>query len=115
MYLGDQLFVSCGVGEGIFPFSQLSFCLIYHVLCLTEAFQFQEVPFNDCCGCATCVIFRKWSPLPMCSRLLTIFSSMGFIMLRSLIHLYFSFVHGDKYGLFTFFSMATSNYVSTIC
>ena len=49
--------------------------------------------------CATGVIFRKWSPVPMHSSVLPTFSSMRFsvagFMLRSLVHLNLSFVHGD--------------------
>ena len=49
--------------------------------------------------CATGVLFRKWFPVPMRSSVLPTFSSMrssvaGF-MLRSLIHLGLSFMHGD--------------------
>ena len=51
------------------------------------------------------VIFRKWSPVPMHSSVLPTFSSMRFsvagFMLRSLLHLDLSFVHGDRYGSFT--------------
>ena len=52
--------------------------------------------------CAPGVIFKKWSPVPMRSSVLPTFSSMRFsvagFMLRSLIHLDLSFVHGDRYG-----------------
>ena len=52
--------------------------------------------------CATGVIHRKWSPVPMCCRVLPTFSSIRFsvfgLILRSLIHLDLSFVHGDRYG-----------------
>ena len=52
--------------------------------------------------CTTGVIFRKWSPVPMCSSVFPTFSSIRFsvvgFMLRSLIHLDLSFVHGDRYG-----------------
>ena len=52
--------------------------------------------------CATGVIFRKWSPVTMPSRLLPTFSSARFsvvrFILRFLIHLDLSFVHGDRYG-----------------
>ena len=48
------------------------------------------------------MIFRKWFPVPMCSSVLLTFSfirfSMAGFMLRSLIHLDRSFVHGDRYG-----------------
>ena len=64
---------------------------------------FQEVPFIiSLSACATRVIFRKWSPVPMCSSVLPTFSSIRFsvagFMLRSLLHLDLSFVHGDRYG-----------------
>ena len=52
--------------------------------------------------CATGVLCRKWSPVPMCCRLLPTFSSIRFsvfsLILRSLIHFELSFVHGNRYG-----------------
>ena len=52
--------------------------------------------------CATGAMFRKWFPVPMHSSALPTFSSVRFsvvgFMLRSLIHLHLSFVHGEKYG-----------------
>ena len=52
--------------------------------------------------CAAGVLFRKWFPVPMRSSVLLTFSSIRFsvvdFMLRSLIHLDLSFVHGDRYG-----------------
>ena len=46
------------------------------------------------------VLFRKWFPVPMHSNVLPTFSSIRFsvagFMLRSLIHLDLSFVHGDR-------------------
>ena len=52
--------------------------------------------------CATGVIFRKWSPVPMFSSVLPNFSSMRFsvvgFMCKSLIYLDLSFVHGDRCG-----------------
>ena len=57
--------------------------------------------------CAAGVIFRKWSPVSMCSSVFLTFSSMRFtvagFILRSLIHLDLihldlSFMHGDRYG-----------------
>ena len=51
---------------------------------------------------AIVVLRRKWSPVPMCCRLLPTFSSNRFkvvrLMLMSLIHLDLSFVHDDRYG-----------------
>ena len=50
--------------------------------------------------CAAGAIFRKWFPVPMRSSVLPTFSSIRFsvagFMLRSLIHLDLSFVHGDR-------------------
>ena len=49
--------------------------------------------------CATGFICRKWSPVPICCRLLPTFSSILLsvfrLILRTLIHLNLSFVHGD--------------------
>ena len=46
------------------------------------------------------VLFRKWFPVPMRSSVLPTFSSVRFSVtvsiLRSLIHLDLSFVHGDR-------------------
>ena len=54
-----------------------SFCLVGHFLCFTEeAFQFQEVPsinFVSLRVCATGVLFRKRSPVPMRSNAFDIF------------------------------------------
>jgi hypothetical protein len=59
------------------------------VLCLTEAFLFHEV------------LFRKFSPVSMNSRLFPTFSSIRFIVfgftLRSLIHLELNFVQDGRY------------------
>jgi hypothetical protein len=47
------------------------------------------------------VMFRKLSPVPMCSKLFPTFSSIRFMvsdfMLRFLLHLDLNFVQGDKY------------------
>ena len=52
--------------------------------------------------CATGVICRKWYPVLKCCNLLPTSSSIRFsvvrFILRSLIHLDLSFVHGDRYG-----------------
>ena len=52
--------------------------------------------------CTTMVLPRKWSPVSMSCRLLPTSSSIMFnvirLILRSLIHLDLSFVHGDRYG-----------------
>ena len=52
--------------------------------------------------CVTGVICRRWPPVLKCCSLLPTFPSIGFsvvrFILRSLIHLDLSFVHGDRYG-----------------
>ena len=52
--------------------------------------------------CVTGVLRKKRSPVPMCCRLLPTFFSITFsvvrLILRSLIHLDLSFVHGDRNG-----------------
>ena len=104
VFFGDQTSVGCGVNEDLFPFCRLSFCLVDHVLCFTDAFQFQEVPFVNCfsqCLCYWGYIYEV-VPVPMRSTVLSTFSSIMFsvagFMLRSLIHLNLRFVHGDRYG-----------------
>ena len=51
--------------------------------------------------CAAGVVFRKWSPVIMTSSMLPTFYSISFtvagFMLRFLINLDLSFVHGDRY------------------
>ena len=102
LYFGDQSSVWCGVSEDVFPFCRLPFCLIDSVLCLTETFQFHEVPFIvDCSVCD-----NVFSPVLMHSRLLPTFSSIRFsilgLFLRSLIHLDLYFVQGyiDSFAFF---------------
>ena len=68
MYFGDQAFVCCGIGGNLVPFCRLSFCLVDHVLCFTEAFQCQEVSFINFISlsvCVTWVVLRKWFPVPV--------------------------------------------------
>ena len=60
VYFGDQTSVWCGVSEDLFPFCRLSFCLVDHVLCFTEAFQFQEVPFINCFSQCLCCWGYIW-------------------------------------------------------
>ena len=79
-----------------------------HFVLLTMSFAFQKLfSFRrshllivSLSVCAAGVIFRKWSPVPMRSSVLPTFSSIRFsvagFMLRSLIHLDLSFVHGDR-------------------
>ena len=98
-----SLLSDVGLVKIFFPFCRLPFCLGNCVLCFTEAFQFQEVPFINCFSqCATGVILRKWFPVPMRSSVLPTFSSMRLsvidFMLWFLIHLDLSFVYGDRYG-----------------
>lgn len=54
------------------------------------------------CLCANSVLFRKYLPVPMSSRLFSIFSSISLIvpcfMLMSLILMGLSFVQGVEYG-----------------
>ncbi|ERE66621.1 hypothetical protein H671_8g19281 [Cricetulus griseus] len=66
-----------------------------------ETSQFQEVPFIvNLSVCATGVMVRKWSPVPIHSNIAPNFSSKRSIvagfMLRSLIHLDLSFACGDR-------------------
>ena len=92
------------VGEDLFPFCRLPFCLTDSVLCLQKLFSFRRshLLIVNLSVCATGVIFRKWSPVPMCSKLLLTFSSISFsvtgFMLMSLIHLDLSFMQDDHYG-----------------
>ena len=52
--------------------------------------------------CGTGITLRKWYPVSMCCRLLHTFSSIRFsvvrLILKSLIYLDLSFVHGNRYG-----------------
>ena len=82
----------------------LPFCHVDHVLCFTELFSFRRshLLIVSLSVYADGFIFRKWSLVPMCSSVLSTFSSIRFsvvgFMLRSLIDLDMSFVHGDRYG-----------------
>ena len=82
VYCGDQTSVWCGVSEDLFPLCRPLFCLVGHVLCFTEAFHCQEVScihFVSLSVCATGVIFRKRSPVPMHSSAFDILISIIFI------------------------------------
>ena len=46
------------VGEELFLFCRLLFCLVDCVLCFIEASQFQEVPFIYCCS--QCLCYRRF-------------------------------------------------------
>ena len=48
MLVPDVLISDMGVSEDFFPICKLPVCLIGYILCLTEAFQFHEVPFISC-------------------------------------------------------------------
>ena len=81
VYCGDQTSVWYGVSEDLFPLCRPSFCLVGHVVCFTEAFQCQEVScihFVSLGVCATGVIFRKRSPMPMRSSAFDILISIIF-------------------------------------
>ena len=82
--------------------------LCCHFVLLTMSFVFQKLlSFRrshllivSLSVCDTGAIFKKWSPVPMCSSVLPNFSSMRFsvvgFMLKTLIHLELNFVHGDR-------------------
>ena len=59
IYFGDKSSVWCEIGGALFQFSRLLFCIIDHVLCFIEYFQFQEVSFIDYwsqCLCYRCYV-----------------------------------------------------------
>ena len=72
------------------------------VLCLTEVYQFHEVPLwtIHLSACTISVMFRKSFPVPLSLRLSPTFPSIRLyacdFMLRSLFHLDWSFVQSDK-------------------
>ena len=47
---GNQSSVQCGIGNDLFLLSRQLLCHSDYVLCLTEASQFQEVPFINYCS-----------------------------------------------------------------
>ena len=67
-----------------------------------HSFRRSHLLIADLNVCATGVLSRKGSPVPIRSRVSPTFSSRRFsvagFILRSLIHLELSFVHGDRYG-----------------
>ena len=79
-----------------------------HFVLLTVSFPLQKLcnfmrshlSILDLTAQAVGILFKKFSPMPMCSRLFPTFSSVSFsvsgLMWRSLIHLDLSFVRGDK-------------------
>ena len=104
VYFGDHLSVLCGVEEDLFLFCRLPFFLLVISFALQKLLSFRKshLLIVALSVCATGVIFRKWSPVPMRSSVLPTFSSMRFsvvgFMLRSLIHVDLSFVHDERYG-----------------
>ena len=89
----------------IFPHS-VGYCfvllIISFALQMLLSFRRSHLLIVDLSVCVTFVVFRKWFPVPMRPSVLPTFSSMRFsvvgFMLRSLIHLDLSFVHGNRYG-----------------
>jgi len=105
-------------------FSQSVDC---HFVLLIVSFALQKL-FNfmkshlliiDLRAWVTGVLFRKFSPVPLCSRLFPTFSSISFsrsgFMWRSLIHLDLNFVQGVRMDQFAFFYMLTASWTSTFC
>ena len=101
VHFAYQFTVQCGVGEDLFPFCRLSFCLVDCILCLLLSFSRSYLLMVSQSVCATGIIFRKCSPVSMRSSIFPTFSSMRFsvvvFFLRSLIYLDLSFVHGYRY------------------
>ena len=79
------------------------FVLLTMFFALQKLFSFRRsyLLINSLSICATGVIYRKWSPVLMHSSILSTFFSMMFsvagILLKFLIHLDLSFVHGNRY------------------
>jgi len=100
IYFGCQPSARCGIDKNLFSYCRLPFGPFDRILCLTEVFLFHEVLFINCWSVG--VLSRKISSVPMHSKLFLTFSSMRFVvsgfMLRSLIHLYWNFVQGDRCG-----------------
>ena len=75
----------------IFSFCRHPFCLSGCASCFIELLSFRRFHLFIVVLSvyATCVVFRKWAPLPMWSRLLPTFSSMKFsvveFMLKSFV------------------------------
>ena len=65
------------LAEVLLPLSTLLPCTFDSVLCLTEAFQFHEVPIIVYLVLEL-LVFQKLSPAPVCSRLFFTFSSIKF-------------------------------------
>ena len=112
VYFVDQSSVWYRAGEDLFPLCRLPLCLVDHFLCLTEASQFQEIPFIVSLSvCATGVIFRKRSPVSMCSSafdiLISIFFYCGWSQLFELSNI-FIVIFCLSVGLFVVFQLRVS-------
>ena len=102
VYFGDQTF-DVGLVK-IFSHSVgCCFVLLTVSFALQKLFSFRRSHLLtvSLSACAAGVIFRKWYSVPTCSSVFPTFSSIRFsvvgFMLRSLIHLYLSFVHAGRY------------------
>jgi len=92
-----------------FPFCRLLFCSFDSVLCFTEAFQFQEVPFTvDLSGRAIGVLFRESCPVPVHSRLFPAVSPIRSVYLVLCWGLWSSWAWIFCTGRCTFLYMQTS-------
>jgi hypothetical protein len=74
----------------------------------------------DLHACFIGVLFKKLSPVPVCSKLLfptflLYWLSVSSVILRSLIHLDLNFEQCDKYGSICILIQSTSSYTSTVC
>lgn len=98
LYIGIHPSVRYEVGEEIFSFPRVPFCLIHNILCLWKPERFLIVAFSVC---DSGFLFRKLFPMVSHSRLLLTFCSVRFrvagFILRSWIHLNLSLVQGDWY------------------
>ena len=54
-YFGCQAFVEFVISEYVLPYCRVPFCSIDGVLCSTEAFQLDVVPFVYFCFCFPCL------------------------------------------------------------
>jgi hypothetical protein len=99
--LGLVKILSQSVG-GLFVLLTVSFAL--QKLC---NFMRSHLSILDLTMQVIAVLFRNFSPVPISSRLFPTFSSSNFsvsgLMWRSLIHLYLSFLQGDKNGIIHIF------------
>ena len=74
---------------------------VFFVLQTLLSFRTSHLLIVALCVCATVVLFKKWTPVPMHWRFLSTFYSVRFsvvrFILRFLLHLDLSFVLGDTY------------------